>query len=126
MERKFLLCEICGNLIDKTSNIESTPVCCGNVMKELVPNMTEAAGEKHIPVIEIKDNIATVTVGEVLHPMLEEHFIKWIYLETNKGIKKVNLKPDMEPIAKFDLLDGEEVIGAYAYCNLHSLWRTNN
>ena len=95
---------------------------CGIDMDVLTANTTEAATEKHIPVVEINGNIAKVTVGEVLHPMEEAHYIEWIYLETNKGIKRVNLKPGDEPIASFALAEDETVTSAYAYCNLHGLW----
>lgn len=123
MKRRFLICKTCGNLIEMINDSGVTPICCNKDMEEIVANTTEAATEKHIPIIEISDNIATITVGEKLHPMTEEHYISWIYLETNKGIKKVDLKPNDEPKAKFSLLSDEKVISAYAYCNLHSLWK---
>lgn len=123
MKRKFLICKNCGNLIEMINDSGVTPICCNKDMEEIVANTTEAATEKHIPIIEISDSIATITVGEILHPMTEEHYISWIYLETNKGIKKVDLKPNDEPKAKFSLLSDEKVISAYAYCNLHSLWK---
>lgn len=123
MKRRFLICKACGNLIEMINDSGVTPICCNKDMEEIVANTTEAATEKHIPIIEINDNIATITVGEILHPMTEEHYISWIYLETNQGIKKVDLKPNDEPKAKFSLLSDEKVISAYAYCNLHSLWK---
>lgn len=122
MKRKFLLCRRCGNLIEMINDSGVTPICCGIDMDVLTANTTEAATEKHIPVIEINGNIAKVTVGEVLHPMEEAHYIEWIYLETNKGIKRVNLKPGDKPIASFALAEDETVTSAYAYCNLHGLW----
>lgn len=123
MQRKFLICKTCGNLIEMVNDSGVTPICCNKDMEEVIANTTEAATEKHIPVIEINNNIATITIGEIPHPMTEEHFITWIYLETNKGIKKIDLKPNDEPKAKFSLLEDEKVINAYAYCNLHSLWK---
>ena len=122
MKRKFLLCRRCGNLIEMINDSGVTPICCGTDMDVLTANTTEAATEKHIPVVEINGNIAKVTVGEVLHPMEEEHYIEWIYLETNKGIKRVNLKPGDEPVVSFTLAEDETVSSAYAYCNLHGLW----
>ena len=122
MKRKFLLCRRCGNLIEMINDSGVTPICCGTDMDVLTANTTEAATEKHIPVVEINGNIAKVTVGEVLHPMEEEHYIEWIYLETNKGIKRVNLKPGDEPVVSFALAEDETVSSAYAYCNLHGLW----
>lgn len=122
MKRKFLLCRRCGNLIEMINDSGVTPICCGTDMDVLTANTTEAATEKHIPVIEINSNIAKVTIGEILHPMEETHYIEWIHLETNKGIKRVNLKPGDEPIASFALAEDETVTSAYAYCNLHGLW----
>lgn len=122
MKRKFLLCRRCGNLIEMINDSGVTPICCGTDMDVLTANTTEAATEKHIPVVEINGNIAKVTVGEVLHPMEEAHYIEWIYLETNKGIKRVNLKPSDEPVVSFTLAEDEIVSSAYAYCNLHGLW----
>ena len=122
MKRKFLLCRRCGNLIEIINDSGVTPICCGTDMDVLTANTTEAATEKHIPVVEINGNIAKVTVGEVLHPMEEAHYIEWIYLETNKGIKRVNLKPGDEPVVSFTLAEDETVSSAYAYCNLHGLW----
>lgn len=122
MKRKFLLCRKCGNLIEMINDSGFTPICCGIDMEELTANSVEAATEKHIPVVEVEEGKVKVTVGEVLHPMEEAHYIEWIYLETNKGIKRVNLKPGESPIASFALLEEEEVLNAYAYCNLHGLW----
>ena len=122
MKRKFLLCTRCKNLIEMINDSGVTPICCGIDMEELIANSTEAAFEKHIPVIDIKENIATITVGETLHPMTEEHYIEWIYIKTNKGVKRKDLSPNEEPIATFALEEGEEILEAYAYCNLHSLW----
>lgn len=122
MKRTFLLCRRCGNLIEMINDSGITPICCGEDMNVLTANTTEAATEKHIPVVNISDNIVKVTVGEVLHPMEEAHYIEWIYLETTEGIKRKKLQPNDNPIAEFALLDGEKVINAYAYCNLHGLW----
>ncbi len=122
MNRKFLLCRRCGNLIEMINDSGVTPICCGIDMEILTANSVEAATEKHIPVVEILENAVKVTVGETLHPMEMDHYIEWIYLETRSGIKRVALKPGEQPIANFALLEGEEVIRAYAYCNLHGLW----
>ena len=91
--------------------------------EELVPNTTDAAGEKHVPVVETSGNVVTVTVGTVRHPMLEAHFITMIALETDRGYQVKYLKPGSEPQAKFLLEDGEKTVAAYEYCNLHGLWK---
>jgi len=64
-------CEICGNIIEIKHTGVSALVCCGEKMKLLNENTTDAATEKHIPVIEkVKDGYKIV-VGEVEHPMTE-------------------------------------------------------
>ena len=98
-------------------------MCCGEPMEEIVAGTTEAATEKHIPVYEVKDNIVYVTVGSVEHPMLPEHYIEWIALQTKQGNQRKSLKPGEAPKACFALCEGDEVVAVYAYCNLHSLWK---
>ncbi len=119
----FYICEHCGNIITFMKNKGVPVMCCGQKMNKLDPNTSEGANEKHLPVIAQDGNKVTVTVGSVLHPMLEEHLIEWIVLETKKGNMTVNLKPGQEPVAEFVLADGDEVVAAYEYCNLHSLWK---
>lgn len=121
---KFYLCEHCKNLIGMIDNKGVPVMCCGQKMTPLVPNTTEAAGEKHLPVITVDGNKVTVTVGSTLHPMTQEHSIVWIYLETNLGGQRKNLSFDGEPKAEFVLSEGEKAVSAYAYCNLHGLWKT--
>ena len=93
-------------------------------MQELIPNTVEAAREKHLPVITRSGETVTVKVGSVAHPMAEEHYIEWIILETKQGYQKKDLKPGEKPEAAFALTAGDEVVAAYAYCNLHGLWKT--
>jgi len=97
--------------------------CCGEKMAELVPNIVEASQEKHLPVVEIDSGTVTVSVGSVPHPMGEEHHIAFVYLETQKGGQRKSLKIGEEPVVKFALAD-DVAIAAYAYCNLHGLWKT--
>ena len=92
-------------------------------MKELIPGTTDAVAEKHIPVIDIQNNLVTVIVGEVEHPMTNEHYIEWISLQTKQGNQRKALKPGDKPQICFSVCDGDEVEPAYAYCNLHSLWK---
>lgn len=94
------------------------------VLKELNANHTDGAFEKHVPVIEINGNQVHVSVGSVAHPMLEEHYITAIYLETKRGGQIRHLQPGEAPEATFLLAEGDEVVAAYEYCNLHGLWST--
>lgn len=82
----------------------------------------DASKEKHIPVVEIEGNKVKVRIGSVDHPMVDVHYIEMIILETKKGLQVKYLNPGEEPYAEF-LLDNDEVVAAYEYCNLHGLWK---
>lgn len=120
---KFYKCEHCGNVIEIVTDKEVTPSCCGVAMQELIPNSLDASNEKHVPVIEENDNKVIVKIGEVAHPMSEEHYIEWILIHTDRGVQRKYLRPNTPPTAEFALLDDEIVLSAYAYCNLHGLWK---
>ncbi len=123
MENKFYICRHCGNLIHFVNNAGVVIKCCGEKMHELIPNTTEAAGEKHLPVISIKDGALHVSVGEVTHPMSEDHSIQWVFVETEKGGFFKFFSPTDTPDAEF-CLRGCKPVAVYAYCNLHGLWKT--
>ncbi len=120
---KFYKCEHCGNVVVKLIDKDVPVLCCGEIMTEIVANSKEAATEKHLPVVKVGNNIVEVKVGEVSHPMEENHYINFIAVETDKGYKLVSLYPGNEPIAKVYV--GEEIVKTvYEYCNLHGLWKT--
>ena len=123
MELKFFRCEHCGNIIEMGEDKGVPVVCCGQRMTELVAGTSDGAREKHVPVYEVKDNIVHVKVGEVAHPMIPEHYIEWIVLQTKNGVQRKELNPGDKPEACFALCDGDEVEAVYAYCNLHGLWK---
>ena len=120
---KFYKCAHCGNVIAFAVSSGVPVVCCGEKMQEIVPNTTDAANEKHVPVISVEGNVVTVKIGEVAHPMLAEHYIGWVALETALGNQRKTLPLDKGPEVKFAIVEGDKVIAAYAYCNLHGLWK---
>ena len=120
---KFYICDHCKKIITVLNESGVPVMCCGQKMTELVPGTVDAAVEKHVPVCEADDDMVTVTVGEVEHPMLEEHSIQWIALETANGCQIKHLKPGEKPVANFAILDDDEVVAVYEYCNLHGLWK---
>lgn len=122
-EPKFFICKHCGNLVGTINRVGVPIICCGDPMTQLVANTTDAAVEKHVPVVSIENNIVTVKVGEVAHPMTEEHHIAWIYVETQNGGQRKCLLVDGQPEASFALTEDDEVIVVYEYCNLHGLWK---
>ncbi len=118
-------CEKCGSMVIKINDAACTPVCCGDPMTALVPGTSDGAHEKHVPVVEVSGNKVIVKVGEVEHPMMDAHYIQYIWLETDKGYMQKNLTPSDKPCAEFVLADGEKAIAAYEYCNLHGLWKAD-
>ena len=92
-------------------------------MSEIVPGTTDAAVEKHVPVWTVENGIVHVKVGSVEHPMLPEHYIEWVSLQTKQGNQRKELHPGENPEVCFALCEGDEVEAVYAYCNLHSLWK---
>ncbi len=122
MTKKFFVCKHCGNMIGLLHDGGVPMMCCGEKMAELVPNTSDGAHEKHVPVVEIEGNKVTVKVGSVAHPMLDAHWIEWIYIETLKGGQRKVLKPGEAPEATFLLTEDDKVLAVYEYCNLHGLW----
>ena len=120
---KFLKCSKCGNIIIFMDEKHDHIICCGEPMEELVPGSVDAAHEKHVPVINESEGKVVISVGEVAHPMLPEHFIEWVVVHTDRGHYIKHLKPGDAPQVEFALLDNEIVFSAYAYCNLHGLWK---
>lgn len=120
---KFFKCETCGNIIAMVKESGASVMCCSQKMTELVPSTTDAAVEKHVPVATVDGNKVSVVVGEVEHPMLDEHFIEWIVIKTTNGAQRKILKPGQAPKAEFVLAEGEALVATYAYCNLHGLWK---
>ena len=123
MEMKFYRCKKCGKIIAMVKGSPCPTMCCGEAMEEMIPGTTDASQEKHVPVYEVKDGKAIVTVGAVEHPMTEAHYIEWVSLQTKFGNQRKALKPGDAPKACFAICDGDEVQAVYAYCNLHSLWK---
>ncbi len=123
MEMKFYRCAHCGQIIAVVKKTGVPIICCGEPMKEIVPGTTDASLEKHVPVYEFKDGKVVVKVGAVDHPMLPEHYIEWVAIQTKYGNQRKALKPGDAPQVCFRLCDGDEVEAVYAYCNLHSLWK---
>jgi superoxide reductase len=114
-------CNVCGNIVEVVHEGAGTLVCCGEDMHLQEENTTDAAVEKHVPVFRKEENRITVNIGEVDHPMTEEHYIEWIEIVTESGAYKTFLKPGDKPSA--ELLVSEEVLSVRAYCNLHGLWK---
>ena len=125
MEMKFYICKHCGNIIAVVKSSGVPVVCCGEKMQEIVPGSSDGAKEKHVPVVTREGGKVVVNVGEVNHPMLDNHYIEWIALKTKAGNQRKSLKPGDEPKVTFLVEDDDVVEDVYAYCNLHGLFKAN-
>lgn len=123
-EIRFYVCEHCGNIVGLIHNAGVPMMCCGQKMTELTPNTVEASVEKHLPVVTVDGDKVTVEIGSAPHPMLEEHHIVWVYLQTDRGGQRKCLEIGAEPKVTFALAD-EKPVSVFAYCNLHGLWKTD-
>lgn len=126
MKQRFFRCEHCGNIVAMVEDKGVPVMCCGRKMTELVPGSVDASHEKHVPVFTVDGNKVYVIVGEIEHPMVDEHYIEWISIQTKQGNQRKCLTPSDKPAACFSICDGDEVEAVYAYCNLHGLWMAEN
>ncbi|WP_101876119.1 desulfoferrodoxin family protein [Lachnoclostridium edouardi] len=100
------------------------PDCC-KPFDRMIPGTTDGASEKHVPIIETSGLHVTVKVGEILHPMSQEHNIAWVCLQTKAGsLYRACLTKDSDPVVHFTLEEGDFPAAAYAFCNLHGFWKS--
>ena len=107
---KFYKCNHCGNVITKIIDKNVPVVCCGEPMKELIANSTDAAIEKHKPVVKVEGNKATIVVGSVEHPMTAEHYIEFIAIQFNDREGIIHLKPNEKPIVESQLMPNQKIV----------------
>ncbi len=114
-------CEVCGHVIQVMHGGAGTLVCCNQPMQLLTENTTDAAQEKHVPIVERDGTKVTVRVGSEDHPMEEKHYIEWIEVAGGHEVMQRYLKPGDAPQATFEVTGNDLTVRAY--CNLHGLWR---
>ena len=114
-------CEVCGNIVEMLHAGAGELVCCGQPMKLYLENTTDAAKEKHVPVIEKTAAGFKVKIGSVAHPMEEKHYIEWIEVIADGKAYRAFLNPGEAPEATFDIK--ADKVTAREYCNLHGLWK---
>lgn len=117
---KFYSCPVCGNVICLVDGNPALLRCCGKEMILLEANTTDAVVEKHIPYCTVQGDKVKVVVGEVIHPMDNDHYISWIAMESDNTVHIVWLKPGDSPEAVFDYKKDSII---YAYCNKHGFWK---
>lgn len=120
-KRAIYRCSVCGNTVEVLNTGAGTMACCGQPMQLLMENVTDAAHEKHVPVVEKTGHGYRVKVGSTEHPMLDSHYIQWIELHTAHSVLRQELEPGGKPEAIFQT--DEQPICAREYCNLHGLWK---
>ncbi len=119
---EFYKCGVCGSEVEVIRGGGGTLTCCSQPMELQAENATDAAQEKHVPVIEKVDGGVKVTVGSVAHPMGEDHLIEWIEIVADGKIQRQSLKPGDAPEVVFSV--EADQLTARAYCNLHGLWKS--
>ena len=121
MERntRFYICNICGNQIGMIKNAGPKVMCCGQEM-QLMENNAQGDPQKHMPVCKVVDDKVYVDIGQINHPMDEDHYIEWIAIVGENKTVRVQLKPNQEPKTIFEYIPNSTV---YAYCNKHGLWK---
>lgn len=116
-------CEVCGNIVEVLHAGGGELVCCGQPMVLQAENTVDAAKEKHVPVIEKVDGGVKVKVGEVAHPMADDHYIEWIEIIADGKTVRQFLNPGETPEATFTVTANQ--VTARAYCNLHGFWKAS-
>lgn len=114
-------CILCGNIVMVYHGGDGELVCCGQPMKKMTENTTDAAKEKHVPVIEKIQGGYKVKVGSVAHPMEEKHYIEWIEIVADGKSYRQFLTPGQAPEATF-MIEAASIT-AREYCNLHGHWK---
>lgn len=117
-------CELCGNVVEFVFVGGGELVCCGQKMVLLSEKTGDAGTEKHTPVIVDKGDRVIVKVGDVAHPMENDHYITMIEIITTDGkVGRKLLKPGDKPEAEF-LHPKSSIVKAREYCNKHGLWKS--
>lgn len=117
-------CLVCGNVVEVVNQGPGTLVCCGQPMNLLKEIAQDVGVEKHLPVIEKTSTGIKVKVGDVPHPMLEEHHIMWIEVIADGVVYRKNLNPGDKPEADFCIK--ADTFSVREHCNIHGVWKTSN
>ena len=123
VQKQVYRCNVCGNIVEVLHAGQGELVCCGEPMELLSEKTVDQGKEKHVPVMEATDKGVKVKVGDVPHPMEENHYIEWIEVLTDGGIHRQYLQPGSQPEAEFAV--GAEGVVIREYCNVHGLWKSS-
>ena len=121
--RQVYRCNICGNITEVVRVGKGELVCCGQPMELLKEKTADAGLEKHVPIAEPTDSGIKVKVGDVPHPMEENHYIEWVEIIADGKSCRIFLKPGEKPEAVFDI--ASQKVTAREYCSVHGLWKSS-
>ncbi|MCK5682792.1 desulfoferrodoxin [bacterium] len=113
-------CNMCGIIIEVLNGDKGHLVCCGQDMEKLEEKTVDGGKEKHVPVANLENGKLMVKVGDVEHPMVDDHYIEWIEVECCGGVFRKHLKPGEKPAAEFSSCC--ENYKVREYCSKHGLW----
>ncbi|MCP4652700.1 MAG: desulfoferrodoxin FeS4 iron-binding domain-containing protein [Candidatus Omnitrophica bacterium] len=120
--RTLYHCEICKHLIEIVSAGAPTLICCNQPMIKVEPKTEDTGSEKHVPIIENTENGSIIKVGSIEHPMIEEHYIKFIEVLTKERVLRVELKPGQKPEIKC-CTKKENILKVREFCTVHGVWQ---
>ena len=120
---RFYKCPICGNIVGLIKGDMEHIKCCGKPMDEMIANTTDAAVEKHMPVLSAENGVLKVCVGEVEHPSIEKHWIPFVAVKAGDLVLRRSINATEKPEAIFPLGDFKGEVEVYAWCNLHGIWK---
>ena len=104
----------------KNGNIMMTLKEVEDVSDKIIKsNDVDASFEKHVPQYHFEGDKVEVFVN---HVMEEDHYIEWIMIDY--GDKQIIKHFAPGDVAKV-VVDYQEEMKAYSYCNKHSLWVSN-
>ncbi len=122
--REVYYCEKCGNVVEVLNEGAPALVCCGVPMEKLEAKTEDASTEKHVPFVQEVEGGVLVKVGQnQAHPMLENHYIKFIEVLRKDKVCRLELKPNDKPEGFFPVKK-EDIIEVREWCNLHGLWKS--
>ena len=125
-------CKVCGNIVQVLIEGNGELVCCGEEMELLNYQFEEnEIGEKHVPEIYtmhegcdsgVCKEVKYVSVRK--HPMLKEHYIRFIEVfdKEKTELRLKFFKP--EEIAEYNITNFDGELTALELCNIHNLWRS--
>lgn len=134
------VCRVCGFISISGEAPDKCPVCgAPKTSFDQKPDVIKTAqdeanlSEKHTPVITVVKKCGLipegcqdvhVKVGEVTHPMSQEHYIMIIDFYLDNGfLARVHLSPEkLNPAAALHLKAESGKLSVIEHCNLHGAW----